>query len=271
MNQTLMPRLTVLIPISQMHQRLQLIGNTLEEAKEFPEIELRIVHDIQDTKTSAELKILLNKFKSIPIHFHEGYFGTAGKARNIGLANITSEWFMFWDSDDKPNIREIYEFLARQDLENIDLVVGSYSIHRDGRSLPLSFHKSSYLNLASNPGIWRCIFRTRNLKDTKFSDFKVAEDQLFIINYLTNTKRIRFSQENFYTYYVNQPHQTTSNFKNLANLPQSAAETFKMLPSLSWKWKPVAFIMASRQSLTYIRKYRELSILKRIVNLLSAR
>jgi hypothetical protein len=264
------PLLTVVLPISKMYGRMEKFENTIKNLSDFHSIELRVVHDIQDEFTSVDINRILQENPNPRIKFHQGHFGSAALARNFGMYQIDSDWLMFWDSDDDPHVSEIYNYLNNCKGEDCDLFIGSFTLKRNSGAYSERKPKNNYLGFGLNPGIWRCIFRVSKLHDLKFRNYKVAEDQLFILDFLAVSECLKFSPQNFYSYFVGDQNQTTGNLENLSELHLAAVDTLKMFSRVTKKFKFLVIIMFVRQAITYLTRYSGISFARKATNLFKA-
>jgi len=149
-----------------------------------------------------------------------------GGARNLGLQEAETAWVCFCDSDDLPDLRNICDVLTSNLANDSDVIRGRYGIIREGieeppRRFEENKHISNYSDLISfGPGIWRYLFRTELIRDKKFPELSLAEDQIFLMQTFWSSPRIEQSDLNFYTYYLGNPDALTSNRRNLGDLVQ---------------------------------------------------
>ena len=205
--------LTAIVPVSKMSGRLENFASWITKVS--PNIKVIVVHDRQDNETGRELQEIINPNRHIK--YIEGEFGSAGAARNAGLAYADTLWTTFWDSDDIPDTLSVLEILERV-FEHTDVIVSSFivrSMEIDEpirRSTPPVGSLKNKLNyLAKDPGIWRVIFRTETILDLRFTDLKMGEDVLFLAKALDKSEVINFESEFTYTYFRNVPGQLTGN------------------------------------------------------------
>ena len=102
--------LSIIVPVTKMHGRLDNFKKMVEDISNLS-IQLIVVHDIDDDKTGRELQIILKNNANIKLI--EGKYGSAGGARNAGLELVDSEWIGFWDSDDKPQVKQYLDLVAK--------------------------------------------------------------------------------------------------------------------------------------------------------------
>lgn len=149
-----------------------------------------------------------------------------GGARNAGLQEVETAWVCFCDSDDIPDLSNIREVLNSSIAKDSDVIRGRYGIIREGIGEPSRRFEedkncSSFSDLISfGPGIWRFLFRTELIRDKRFPELSLAEDQIFLMQTFWSSPKIEQSELNFYTYFLGNPDALTSSRKNLGELVQ---------------------------------------------------
>lgn len=210
--------LSIIVPVTKMHGRLHNFKKMVEDTSNFS-IQLIVVHDIDDDKTGRELQIILNNKTNIKLI--EGKYGSAGAARNAGLELVDSEWVGFWDSDDKPEVKQYLDLVAKVKEEQNLVGYGNFlkisatpnKLQKSKNSFNIEGATNS-LKLHKNPGIWRWIFASEVLKNTKFSNLKLGEDVCFLFSILQKVDKVTTSSQVVYKYFVDDPLQSTVLWKN---------------------------------------------------------
>lgn len=210
--------LSIIVPVTKMHGRLNNFKQMVEDISNFS-IQLVVIHDIDDDKTGRELRTILKNNSNIK--FIEGKYGSAGGARNAGLELVDSEWIGFWDSDDKPEVNQYLELVAK--IKKEQNLVG-YGNFLEISAIPKKLQKSkkpvndegatNSLKLHKNPGIWRWIFASEVLKNARFPNLKLGEDVCFLFSILQKIDKITKSNQVIYKYFVDTPLQSTELWKN---------------------------------------------------------
>lgn len=160
------------------------------------------------------------------IEIIEGIYGSPGSARNAGFERARNEWVIFWDSDDIGRPKELISGLVTLSPNLLDAVVFGYDIYSGDaarckwNTWPLSQEKSFEM-LSLNPGIWRICFRRTSIINLKFPNLKMAEDQLFINDFMHQMPKIEFSNTVIYKYFVNISNQLTSDKGALEDLREA--------------------------------------------------
>lgn len=212
--------LTAIIPIGNVRGNLYWLSETLKDSKKYG-VQIIIVHDDFHDGTKEALQSL----SSVSDEFQliAGEYRAPGLARNQGLKNIDSDWFCFWDTDDKPNVKEYVEAISGITDNTKSVIVGNYStkdeITGDIESenlIPNCRHKVE--EIALSPGIWRFIFKTDRYRNKYFGPATMGEDQLFLAELNFTEKEIFFSQGEFYQYSINRDGQLTGDKKRSLEL-----------------------------------------------------
>jgi glycosyltransferase involved in cell wall biosynthesis len=211
-------QLSVIVPVTKMHGRLDNFKKMVEDISHHS-IQLIVVHDIGDNKTGQELQMILENNTNTKLI--EGNYGSAGDARNAGLELADADWIGFWDSDDKPEVKQCLDLLAKIKKEQNLVGYGNFSkisttsnkLQKSNDSLNTEGAINS-MKLFKNPGIWRWIFASEVLKNTRFPNLKLGEDVCFLFSTLQKVEKITTSNQVIYKYYVGDPLQSTELWKN---------------------------------------------------------
>jgi len=211
-------QLSVIVPVTKMHGRLDNFKKMVEDISNH-RIQLIVVHDIGDNKTGPELQMILENNTNTKLI--EGNYGSAGDARNAGLELADADWIGFWDSDDKPEVKQCLDLLAKIKKEQNLVGYGNFSkisttsnkLQKSNNSLNAEGAINS-MKLFKNPGIWRWIFASEVLKNTRFPNLKLGEDVCFLFSTLQKVEKITTSNQVIYKYYVGDPLQSTELWKN---------------------------------------------------------
>jgi len=217
------PDLTIVVPVAAMSGRLQwleglLLGNS------GPVV---IVHDKKDEFTGPELRKLAIRFPASTLI--EGNFGSPGIARMAGLAQVTTSYVAFMDSDDETfggrGARELASALL---ASGADICAGSFEVSNLKNGF-LSTHLASGTfrdGLMGHPGIWRYVFRVDFLRkhNLAFTEIKMGEDLLFLLDAYITSALYQSSPTLVYRYNIGIEGQATnSNIAKRELIPLMAA------------------------------------------------
>ena len=190
----------------------------VEDISDFS-IQLIVVHDIDDDETGRELQMILKN--NTNTRLIEGRYGSAGGARNAGLELADSEWIGFWDSDDKPEVKQCLDLVAtikqEQNLVGYGNFVKISAIPNESQKSKIYFDFTGTINSMEpikNPGIWRWIFASEVVKNTMFPNLKIGEDICFLFSILQKVDKISTTSQVVYKYFVDNPLQSTELWKN---------------------------------------------------------
>ncbi len=214
-----------------MSGKLKNLTDWLIEIAHYP-VQVIIVHDVQDELTGPELDGLIAKLGNSQITLINEYCGSPGSARNLGLRYAHTDWICFWDSDDRPRVREFLKLISNAEAHHSDYCAGSYEeISANGiktHRLPNSINFDP-THLLQNPGIWRMGFNRNFIGDAKFAESRMAEDQYFLCNLDLFSGKMYASDEVVYEYYTNFKSQLTKSKSALNDIPK----VLKLLLNLS--------------------------------------
>ena len=211
-------KLAIIVPITKLAGNHFNLKSWLLELSE-TEIEVFLVHDVQDTATSLVLREILVQISNPRVKCFEGEFGAPGIARNFAISHINSEWFWFVDADDLPQVQSVLSELSMVEPK-YDIVLGEFEVVIQFSNTPkLTSHTNSDLRcVARDPGIWRMIFRSEVFQEYRFRNFRMAEDQIFLMDINFFERNLKFSRLVFYTYFRHEFGQLTSNSVALSEL-----------------------------------------------------
>jgi glycosyltransferase involved in cell wall biosynthesis len=215
-----MRTLTIVVPVTKMSGRLQNLAQWLPEVKHY-DVEVIIIHDIQDLNTSGELRNIIERESNTAISCRETKLGAPGLARNIGLATANSQWIMFVDSDDLLELKEVFNLLATRDHDN-QILVGSFAIKnlQNIDAAPLKKLTRNKADLAMNPGLWRLIIPLKIAQQHRFTKFRMGEDQEYILGLEIFVRDLKFSRIAIYTYFKGDSEQLTNSEEAISELGQ---------------------------------------------------
>jgi glycosyltransferase involved in cell wall biosynthesis len=214
--------LSVVTPISKMAGKLENLSEWLHQIRSLP-IQAVIVHDIQDDETGPELDALISELDNPRVILIHKFCGSPGTARNLGLLSATSDWICFWDSDDRPRVKEFLEMIVTAADSKKSFCVGSYlQITPSSMQNQLLRPKEpfEFEQLLGNPGIWRMGFSRKLIKGKKFAEYRMAEDQYFICSLNLSGADAYISEKPVYEYFSGFGNQLTKNRNALDDLPK---------------------------------------------------
>jgi len=210
--------LTAIVPISMMAGRLDRLRSWLSRLGNLP-INIVLIHDVRDRETQLELEILINSFSNLNIELISGEFGSPGIARNAGLKTNLAKWVSFWDSDDLPNPSHYVEAILEAHATT-EVIIGNFIVNSPA-GITTNEHQSNLDMVALSPGIWRFVFRHDVIQDKFFTDTRMGEDQLFLLQANVSKRNIRFTQSIFYEYFQDSILQLTADQKAINEVNES--------------------------------------------------
>lgn len=261
--------LSIIVPLTRMSGRLAEISTWLKKLPQ-RDLQVLIVHDVQDQNTSFELNTLVNSCADSRIVLFEGEFGSPGSARNYGLSNSESKWVIFVDSDDIVNLSEVFSMIDHHDGES-RVLVGQYETCDRETSAILTHISNSdpKLDIAINPGIWRMIFLRESVIRLKFSASLMGEDQLFMLDLGIFGEKIQFFSNVIYRYFKNSSGQLTKNKDAITQLDLVIPKTLDHLKNSGKAQRRYVSMMLFRQLITQSKNLEKMTSINRFALLWS--
>jgi glycosyltransferase involved in cell wall biosynthesis len=246
--------LSCIVPVSRMANELGELESWIRDSSNL-DIEIVIVHDIQDNETAEQLGSLIKDLQDYRVKFIQENVNSPGLARNLGLRIAQGQWIAFWDSDDLPDVKEALASI-NENLDS-DIIVGRYTTHqRSSGSEEVS--NESDLNLRKvgiNPGMWRMLFRNNVLADKQFSSIQMAEDQVFIAELNFDSRSVSFTNRVLYKYFKGRPNQLTNSELRITDF----LTAFELILIAQKQQKSplhsINFVMLSRILVTTFKKF----------------
>ncbi len=209
--------------------RLQNFETTMSNLSVENEIQVIIIHDVQDLCTGPEIRNLLNRYPGESITLAEKYIGSPGGARNLGLNYVQGTWVNFVDSDDIYCPLELLEILRMPMVTDFNALISNYeSVDSISKMVTLHEHKKSLTEVALEPGLWRWTFLAKTIGTTRFSNLSMGEDQKFLYEFCQQEKEILFTCITTYRYTTNQECQLTNQSKPKRDLSQVLFEILQI-------------------------------------------
>ncbi|HIH0564651.1 TPA: glycosyltransferase family 2 protein [Staphylococcus aureus] len=205
-----MKKVSVIMPTFNNGEKLhRTISSVLNQTMKSTDYELIIIDD--HSNDNGETLNVIKKYKGL-VRFKQlkKNSGNASVPRNTGLKMSKAEYVFFLDSDDLLHERALEDLYNYGKENNSDLIIGKYGVEGKGRSVPKAIFEKG--NVAKADIIDNSIFDALSVlkmfkksvidkNKIKFKTFsKTAEDQLFTIEFLMNSKN--YSIKTDYEYYI---------------------------------------------------------------------
>jgi glycosyltransferase involved in cell wall biosynthesis len=222
-------------------------------------LQIVVINDLQPEETGEPVQRILEACQHPDLKYFEGHFGNPGAARNFGIEKVTREWIAFWDSDDLPIVDNFLDGVHEADNSRSQVMIGSFKLRSDSDS---EFSKTYYLSevtdLASEitlrPGIWRFAFKIDDMKDVRFPNSRMGEDQAFIALSQLSDKRISICSDPVYEYFVGGTDHQVDAVSALIDMKISIGAIDR---AMKWQSKASAQIshqLIAKQLITCIKK-----------------
>ena len=223
--------LTAVIPLRRMDESTSDLKDTILQAIESGiEIILVVNNKIQPERDKT--KEFFKDIESGKFSIIESQLQSPGEARNLGIHACSTAYITFWDADDYPVIAEVCDLTNKLSLNPTkNYGLGSFEILNTKKVVLSTHHIVEYQPIDEpiirNPGIWRWIFRTEKIKDTKFQSFLMGEDQDFISDINPQLSEMLYSDSITYRYVKGWNSQLTGNQKAIDEISLSIGYLFE--------------------------------------------
>ena len=251
--------LTIIVPIHNHMNRSHKLLSWIE-SKELLVSQIILVHDTSDNQPLTIIKTLVSTIGSIEIV--EGNFAAPGLARNAGLELANRKWITFWDFDDLPQLDGFTRFFEKTVMSDAEIGIGRFEVASTSSGEVLSDSlffddlENAVSDLMVNPGIWRWVFQRDLIGSTRFPKNRIGEDQIFLAKIGGHNKKIFFSNEIIYHYFIGDPNQATLSELNTLELLAVAEELVSLSKSSIGHSKRYCQVAALRCSGSYLRRSR---------------
>ncbi len=212
--------ISVIIPVYNCDKFLKRAVESVIVQKNVNSIELILVND-GSSDTSGEIcDFYANKYPNIKV-IHQENSGVSA-ARNAGLDIAEGEWIAFLDSDDYLLNDAFIKMLKYADSDlisakhqcNLTISENFDSFFEEGVYGKSEISETLYNLLASKKIFYPCwsrLYRNDIIKSNglKFPvGVKIAEDMMFVYDYIRFSEKIAFVHDEVYYYYVNEDNTT---------------------------------------------------------------
>lgn len=150
-----------------------------------------------------------------------------GLTRNLGLEQVATDYFTFWDSDDVIDYSAAKDYLGEVGLETSDLLISSFKY---ANSKAHGWTKSRFLNfclLSNSPGIWRVTFKREKFQSLRFSNLGMGEDVVYLTEAFSISNCVRFTNSSYYTYIRPEKNTQSHSIRNKDQVPIFVNEYLK--------------------------------------------
>lgn len=248
-------RLDIIVAIHNVQERGRHLQETL--SKEFrSDTQFIIVSDSKFDSDHLQVRQLIEESEYCNAKFLCGYFGSPGEARNAGLSASESEWVCFLDSDDEIDLTKVHSLVSEAGKNDADVAIGGLIIRFRRQQTENKYYIDHDLplfdNLSLTPAFTRMVVRKEFLQGVIFPNFKMAEDQCFVLDLFRLNPKVHCSEIYFYTYNVGISLQATKDLVSLKDLSKSVNYIFGGLRYSDLEVRQMAVTMIIRQSFTFL-------------------
>lgn len=212
-------KISIIIPIFNVENYIkEALKSVIDQTIGLESLEVIMVDDCSTDMSGKIIDEYANNYENfIAIHLPENS-GTAGKPRNIGIQNASSDYLMFLDPDDIYTADVCETLYNKIKEENADIVFGKYIVYYNANKMNKVVYKCFSNDvqeikvnnieedprlLTLSPSIWTKIYKRTFIQDHNLlfpNEIVVAEDLIFIVNCFLKASKIIFLND-YYGYY----------------------------------------------------------------------
>lgn len=213
-----MPKVSIIVPVYKVEQYIRECLDSIKQ-QTFADWECLLIDDGSPDNSG----MICDEYAHADARFRVFHVDNGGvsRARNIGLDNMLGEWVLFVDSDDIIAVKTLETCLEKVEKNNLDILQFSFTRNKEclGGTDGIQTDVLNLVEYAKSQKIQVCaagsLLRTSTIQDNnlRFNTLlKLAEDQLFIYEYMDLSKWFMRIGSQFY-YYRDAPNSATSHQK----------------------------------------------------------
>lgn len=273
-------RVSIVIPHKNDMERLERLIQSIPKRNY---IEIIVVDDHSNNFEDLQEKIL--SIEHVKLFQNLSNVNSAGKARNIGIAESTGDFILFADSDDY-FLQNFEEEINKYISQDFDIIYFRPELEEviNGKPDPILkmydsyFNRKSYLNYMklklNNNAPWSKLISRKYIvsNDFKFDEVKKNNDAYFSELIAINTDKITFSDIPIYNYTVHEGGLVSTNTEDafLSNV-WVQSRVFELLNTsydedILVKVVPQIQYMAFKQTVEAIFRYKNIKIMMQVIN-----
>lgn len=205
-------KITVIVPIYNAEKWLDRCLGSIVKQTIFNEIYVILIDDGSDDDSGKIADQYAEKYSNIICRHIEN--GGVSNARNIGLEMCKTNYVNFIDADDYVDENYLEDMMGEIDI-NTDIVCTGFIAEYENKSVKKTVNKMYCFDrkeiirqfLIGNiiePNVTDKLFRMSVIENIRFdSSFAIAEDKLFLFNYLKKANKVKVIPIARYHYYMN--------------------------------------------------------------------
>lgn len=256
--------LGIVIPIHRQNDFSPRLVDFLKEAEELG-VQVAITVNSESSVTRENLLAAIRALNLQNLKIATDEYSNAGKARNISLQMLDTEWVCFLDADDCMNLANCLTLISNSTDKGPDLIVGSIRVQKyDAPGKYKDFFVEPNLDpvvsLGLFPAFTRIIYRNSFISGLLFPMFEIAEDQAFLIQVLLRNPKIEFCDLNVYTYFVGGKLQSTNLSSKYPDLASALIFFAELYDRESPKNRNILLMFLLRIYLALMKRYRYLTL-----------
>jgi len=247
--------LEVIVPVHNIHDRRDGLLKLLS-MNPLANVSFIVVSDSMFDGDHSQVQKIVSASLNPNSKVVTGNFRSPGLARNAGLSVAEARWVAFLDSDDQMHTETLLELIANTEEESAQLGIGGIILDSRDSETELTYFMnpniSIFANLSLTPAFTRIVYQRILLREVTFTNFKMAEDQCFLIDVLELNPKIYLEEIYFYTYNLGDAGQSTRNRDALRDLPLAITYITSKLGKVNPEMHQLLITVIIRLTITYL-------------------
>lgn len=262
--------LGVVIPI---HRHTDLNPQLIEFFREAESLGVQVALAINNESTliRESLTSHLNSLDFRNLELATCEFANAGEARNVALRMLNTDWICFLDADDLLNLSNCLKLIRRFSKDQPDLIVGAIRLQQFDspekfKDIFLIDKLDPVAGLGLFPAFTRIIYRSEFISGLRFPEFRIAEDQAFLIQVLLRDPLVKFCEMNLYTYFVGHQLQSTNQSSKYPDLVLALGFFANQFARTRSRHQKIILVFVLRLYLAILKRFRALSFSELLIS-----
>lgn len=256
--------LGVVIPIHRQPDLNPQLIDFLREA-ESAGVQVALAINNESTLIRASLEADLNSLGLRNLLIAVSEFANAGTARNKALRMLDTDWICFLDADDLLNLSNCLALIEKFSKDQPDLIVGAIRLQKFDspekfKDIFLIDKLNPVAGLGLFPAFTRIIYRSEFISDLHFPEFRIAEDQAFLIQVLLRDPIVKFYEINLYTYFVGHKLQSTNQSSKFSDLFFALVFFAELFASTSSSNQRIILAFVLRLYFSILKRFKAFSL-----------
>lgn len=220
--------MTIIVPVYNVESYLQRCVESMIN-QTYRNIEILLIDDCSKDGSLELCNQYAKQDSRISVYQNSSNMGQA-YSRQVGLDIAQGDWIMFLDSDDEFDLHAVETMVSFVEKYDVDMVFSSYTVIKSGQIGVCranidngAYKRKDFLSKCLTDVNWNvmCCIGSKIYKKSvldqyniKFDpQYKFNEDGAFMLNFLAASKKVGYTDEPFYRYYIRESGSTETSYR----------------------------------------------------------